>query len=259
MKDCVVYLYRDPKTLTPRYVGVGKTEKRAWEHVRPKAKTNKLLKNMICKRIKEGFTVEPEITHLGHSDYELAKQIEIIQIAKYGRLDLGTGTLFNHTDGGDGGGLSEVGRLLMSAKAKAQHADPIVSAKMYASQKLSWEQPEVRARRIEGIKKAFANPEIKLKLSKIQKEASLAPGRKERRSSAAKLCQNREEVKLKKSIAIKKSNTPEIQAQRSASIKAANTPEVRAKRSATMKATLARKRLLFLSEMIDQHKLIDQA
>jgi hypothetical protein len=97
MVEFYTYLYRDPKTYTPRYVGKG-SALRAWKHL--EKSSNLRLHNMIQKRLREGFDVQPEIATKG--DEEWAFFVEEEMIAKYGRLNLGTGTLFNRTDGGEG-------------------------------------------------------------------------------------------------------------------------------------------------------------
>lgn len=88
------YLYCDTDG-TPRYIGKGNGG-RAWHHF--KAKTR--LGYMLRKRKAQGITIEPELQY--HTSEDLAFAEEIKLISKYGRDDLGTGTLFNNTNGGDG-------------------------------------------------------------------------------------------------------------------------------------------------------------
>lgn len=259
MNECVVYLYRDPKGNIPRYVGVGKTDVRARFHLKKNAKTNILLKNMIEKRKSEGYMVEPIITYLGHDDFEKAKLVEIEEIAKYGREDLGLGTLFNHTDGGDGASNTIVSietRAKRSASMKIAHADPLKKSRMSEGQKEASARPEVKLKRSLAQRSAQQRPEVRAK-QLISVQTSETEARRLQRSQTAKIVQNRPEVKAKKSAALKISaSNPEISARRGASIKAANTLEVRAKRIATMRATLARKKLL-LNHVLDQRKLAD--
>lgn len=91
------YLYRDPKDETPIYVGKG-SGMRAWSH--SKKTTNPHLKNLLNKRKIEGYIVEPIIHN--EVDETTALEMEKFWIAFYGRADLGLGTLFNLTDGGEG-------------------------------------------------------------------------------------------------------------------------------------------------------------
>lgn len=264
MDGCVVYLYKDPKTDIPRYVGVGTSDARAKFHLKKNAKTNPQLKNMIEKRIAEGYIVQPVITYLGHNDFEAAKLIEINEIAKYGREDLGKGTLFNKTDGGDGGvGVirSVETRRRISENTKAAHKDPAIAARRQIGQKEASARPDVKARRSQAQQLAQSDKTVRAK-QLVSIKASESEERRAKRSEIAKIVQNRPDVKARKSASLKISaNNPEIKARRSASIKAANTDEVRSKRSASMKATLARKKLLTRrtdGEVIDQLKLVDQ-
>lgn len=262
MEECVVYLYCDPKDGTPRYVGVGTSLRRAWSHMKPYAKTNKRLKNMITKRLREGYSVSPVITYLGHTDFEEAKRLEMLEISRYGRVDLGTGSLFNLTDGGDGAKgaiFSEERRKTIRENTTNQHRDPWISNKMYQSQRATSARDDVKARRSEAQKRAQSN---KLTREKQRQSvlASETPERRAMRSNVAKIVQNDPVVKERKSVALKRSaQNPEIAARRAASIRAANTPEVRAKKSATMKATLARKKLLITcaEDMPNKLQLID--
>ena len=95
--NAFIYLYLDPKDMTPRYVGIG-GEGRAFRHL--DGSSNAGLDEMIKTRISEGFTVRPVVLPL--SSMEDAKTVETFWIRMYGRVDLATGTLFNLTDGGDG-------------------------------------------------------------------------------------------------------------------------------------------------------------
>lgn len=92
------YLYRDPKTDDPIYAGKACGIGRAYCHL--KKSTNPKLDNTLQKRIREGFNPQPEITEV--SSQNAAKVLEIFWIAVFGREDLGTGTLYNLTNGGDG-------------------------------------------------------------------------------------------------------------------------------------------------------------
>lgn len=88
----IVYQHRRLDTGEVFYVGIGKSEKRAYSiHNR-----NKHWKNIINKH---GYIVE--ITHR-NIIWEEACAIERYLIAFYGRKDLNGGVLVNMTDGGDG-------------------------------------------------------------------------------------------------------------------------------------------------------------
>lgn len=93
-----VYLYEDPRTGMPRYVGKG-CGNRAKQH-KYDIVTNKWLNTMIRQCKDEGIEVHPSIIEC-HSE-DAAFDLEIELIAKYGRRDKNKGPLFNHTDGGEG-------------------------------------------------------------------------------------------------------------------------------------------------------------
>jgi len=91
------YLYIDPKTDKPIYVGIG-SGYRAKSHFAP-SRTYKL-GNVLRKRKREGHYIEP-IIHF-EEDFKTCQEMEKFWISFYGRENLGTGTLFNLTDGGEG-------------------------------------------------------------------------------------------------------------------------------------------------------------
>jgi hypothetical protein len=96
-----VYLLIDPKTNLPFYVGKGKGD-RAKVHFRPSnLKQNTLKNNKIKSMLSEN--VEPIIQIIARNLTEQeAWSLEVSTIKKYGRIDLNSGILCNHTDGGDG-------------------------------------------------------------------------------------------------------------------------------------------------------------
>ncbi len=96
MNDFYVYIYRDPrKNNEPIYVGKGKGD-RSHYHLRYKYKSNPILQNKLKKIIP---IVEIYRNNLSEAQ---AFKIEKELIQKYGRYDLGEGTLCNLTDGGEG-------------------------------------------------------------------------------------------------------------------------------------------------------------
>jgi hypothetical protein len=92
----IVYIHRrndvEDSFLNVFYVGIGKSEKRAYS----KHGRNNLWHKIVNKH---GYIVE--ITHK-NIIHEEAKYIEMYLIYFYGRNDLGLGNLCNFTDGGDG-------------------------------------------------------------------------------------------------------------------------------------------------------------
>jgi hypothetical protein len=102
-KRFYVYLYRDPRpgmNNCPRYVGKG-SGRRAYQHLTDIARTNLDVSLFMTECKKLGLTPELEIVGTFATEEE-ALRFEIKRIARYGRVDLGTGTLFNRTDGGRG-------------------------------------------------------------------------------------------------------------------------------------------------------------
>lgn len=92
-----VYIWHDPRDNCPRYVGKG-LPSRPFVHLKPSGDMR--IGRMLKKRIKDGYDPQPTIfQNLTEQEaFDLEKRL----IAQIGRLDTGSGTLFNKTDGGDG-------------------------------------------------------------------------------------------------------------------------------------------------------------
>lgn len=88
----VVYKHIRKDTNEVFYIGIGKSEKRAY---------NATKRNQYWKRIIEKYSYDIEIIETDLT-WEAACEIEKQLIKKYGRADLGLGSLVNMTDGGDG-------------------------------------------------------------------------------------------------------------------------------------------------------------
>jgi NUMOD3 motif len=162
------YLYRDPKDDTPIYVGKG-TGKRAWAHQRTKSHIG----NVIRKRKREGYTVEPIINY--EVDEATAHHMEMFWIDFYGRADLGKGTLFNRTDGGEGlANPSEGTRAKISAAAFGrQPMSNEVKAKINAARKGKPGKPhteETKAKISAGHIGKIISDESKIKMSQSAKK-----------------------------------------------------------------------------------------
>ena len=105
----LVYRHRRLDTNEIFYIGIGKTEKRAYS----KYDRNKHWRNTVNKY---GYSVEIVTTC---ESWKEACDVERYLIKFYGRRDLGTGTLVNMTDGGDGLiNPSEESKLKMSIAKK---------------------------------------------------------------------------------------------------------------------------------------------
>lgn len=120
-----VYLYSDPsRNNEPIYVGMGKGG-RYKRHLLRSDRHPMTHRVQAMKR--DG--VEPTITFLCENvDQELAALVEQEAISKFGRKDLGRGTLLNLTDGGDGcyNPSEETRRKMSEARTgKKQSADVV--------------------------------------------------------------------------------------------------------------------------------------
>ena len=81
----------------PEYVGKG-TGTRALRHCKGRARSS--WARRIHAALSTGEAVRVELPFWGSHEEALAEETALI--AKYGRRDLGTGTLYNLTDGGEG-------------------------------------------------------------------------------------------------------------------------------------------------------------
>lgn len=84
---------------TPRYVGKGR-DSRAWDHERL-GSHNHQLQGLINRARRLGRELPTVIVAASLSETQ-AFSYEMGWIRALGRIDVGTGLLFNHTDGGDG-------------------------------------------------------------------------------------------------------------------------------------------------------------
>jgi hypothetical protein len=104
MPQFYMYVYLDPsRNFQEIYVGKG-SGKRVYEHLKnrdkPKATENKQFMGRLRNMKIAG--IEPVIQIFNCESEELALLAEEEAIDKYGRADLGKGSLFNHTNGGEG-------------------------------------------------------------------------------------------------------------------------------------------------------------
>lgn len=134
-----VYLYKDPDTLIPFYVGMGKMG-RYLHHLQvarknPTPENKKHNRNKIRKLLVDGK--EPVIDfYMTDVSRDVATTIEKALIKKYGRRDLETGVLTNQTDGGDGTGQrlyvhSEETRKKISESRKQGFADGTIKPTVF--------------------------------------------------------------------------------------------------------------------------------
>ena len=106
----VVYFHINPLTNKVFYVGIGRPKRAYHKHGRSQFWKNEVNKyGYIVDIIHEGLTIEE------------ARNLEIFYIKRFGRRDLGEGTLVNHTNGGEGFNgllLTEETRQKMSEAGK---------------------------------------------------------------------------------------------------------------------------------------------
>jgi hypothetical protein len=143
MEDFYTYIYYDPsRNNEPIYVGKGYAD-RAWDHFTRKhrhpfvQRLQYMRKNNIFPVIGIYAGLEEEFAHL----------LEMELIAKFGRKDLGKGTLLNLTDGGEG-----VKGLIQSK--------------------------ETIRKRVESTEYAPRTEEVRLKISRTKKENPIVPWNK---------------------------------------------------------------------------------
>ncbi|CAB4125199.1 Nuclease associated modular domain 3 [uncultured Caudovirales phage] len=161
----IYYVYQYlRKDNTPYYIGKGKGN-RAW------SKQRNIHLPADISRIE---LVKEQLTEID------AHNLEILLIAKYGRKDLGTGILYNRTDGGDGTSgaiLSEETRAKMSAARKGKKLSEETRAKMSAVRKGRsngcegrTHSPETKAKMVAAQHKRYESVELRQHLSKMATE-----------------------------------------------------------------------------------------
>ncbi len=150
-KPFYIYLYRDPrrgKTRRPIYVGKGSTKRRRADQHWKQGANNPILRGTLSKIKRAGL--EPIIEIIAWFDYEAdAFRLEMALIKKYGRKNLGTGSLTNLTDGGEGiigATLSETTRKRMSAARMGHIVSVETKAKISKANSGKKMSPEQRKR-----------------------------------------------------------------------------------------------------------------
>ena len=164
------YTYFDPsKNMEPIYVGKG-TARRSIIHVRRKKATTPIVIR-VQEMKKDG--IEPIITKIEGltEDEAFAKEIELISL--YGRIDLGTGTLLNKTNGGQfigalGRKLSEEHKKKISERKKGTICTPEHRAKLSEAGKGRITSDEARANLSKALKGKPFTPEHTAAIKKYQ-------------------------------------------------------------------------------------------
>lgn len=226
-----IYSWYDPRDGKPIYigkgtqtVGIGKPRfARANRVLQPNCRfDNSLLRN-ICNKIKhKGLIIRVKIHSQQFITLEDVHSEEMRLIKKIGRRNLGTGTLCNLTDGGDG-----TVALVMSAKSLAKvtqrmnnyQKDKAFQKKRMAALMAVLMDSEYRAKNSAATTKRNFDPEF-------QAKASRSPERRAAQSALIKSQRQDVEFNKKHAEAMRKFHRehPDFQS-------IANSPENRAKQS----------------------------
>jgi len=138
---------------TPYYIGKGKGNRVYWrskKDIKPPKNKSRII------FLKQSLTEQEAFKH------------EIYMISVFGRIDLGTGILYNRTDGGDGGpefNHTEETKKIISKKAKGRKHTEETKRKM----------SEIRKGRVSCMKGKFHSEETKRKMSEIGKSKKHKP------------------------------------------------------------------------------------
>ena len=145
----IVYRHRRLDTFEVFYIGIGKTEKRAYS----KKNRNKWWKNII---LKTEYSVEIIIEDISWKE---AQEVEVLLISEYGRRDLGLGNLVNLTNGGEGTQgiiVSDKTKQNMSISATGRkHSEESKEKNRIASANVSEETKFKRYLKNKGKKRTF--------------------------------------------------------------------------------------------------------
>jgi hypothetical protein len=240
-----VYVYRDPRPLKlnqPVYIGKG-TGNRDISHW-SKGSHNKPFQDFISHLKLRGYVAL--CTHEIETEDEaeaFAKEIELI--ALYGRRNLNTGTLFNLTNGGEGGS----GTVKTDAHKETDKYNSIQN----------WKKPEYQKKVADGQRLVQGTPEARAMKATNSTEAWANPETREKRQTGIKRARNTAASKAKTSAqATAQWSDPEYAAKQTANNKEiANRAEVKAAKAAAAKALWADP--VWKAKMLAARKKVQQA
>jgi hypothetical protein len=133
--DFYVYAYYVPGEFLPFYIGKGRGNRFKTRLYGSCGEASGMMKNKLLKLKREG--IRPLVLKLyTNLTEEKAFEKERMLIKLYGRRDIGTGCLCNHTDGGEGQSgriFSEESRKKMSESHKGKKPTPEANANMIAA------------------------------------------------------------------------------------------------------------------------------
>jgi len=222
-----VYVYRDPrlsKNNQPVYVGKGAGDRDLSHWSR--GSHNKPFQDFISHLKQRGLVATCQRVFETEDEAEaFAKEIELI--ALYGRRNLKTGTLFNLTDGGEGGSgtiKTAAHKAVDKYNSIKNWKDPAYQEKVAAGQRRVQGTPEARSKKSVSSTEAWADPAIRTKRQTGIKRARNTVASKTKTSKQAKAQWGNPEY-----AAMQTTNNKEI----------ANRAEVKAAKSAATKALWA--------------------
>lgn len=132
----------------PFYIGKGKG-KRRYDHASPSSLKARSYKNHIIKKaLNENRKIKVRIVEKDLSQ-DAAFCLEKKMIAHYGRRDMGTGCLANHTDGGDG-----VAGVVIDETFRQRQRDRMLSSVFYKSR--GFDAPEYRKKLSNGMRESWS-------------------------------------------------------------------------------------------------------
>ena len=191
MTKFYTYVFFDPTTGIPVYVGKGSG--RRWKAHYQKSSDYRLGR-WIKKRQSEGHTIFPIIYDELTEDEAFTKEKELI--ARYGREDLRTGSLFNNSDGGDGSSgytISDKLREIKSENMRNFWADPAKKAERAALLTGFYPSSETRAKMSASHTGKKQSPEV------VAARTAKITGQKRTEEQRARMrlaAQNRKSVSL---------------------------------------------------------------
>jgi hypothetical protein len=168
-----VYVYFDPRTHQPFYVGKGKNN-RGFHHLsETKKNTENSFKYRTIAKLKR-LGLEPRIGCAGIcKDEKEAFWLEMFLIAMWGRRGITKGGLLtNRGKGGTGNAgrkLSKASRQKMSKAKKGKPLSETAQRRAAEARRRIWDDPELRERLLECRKREIANRTPEQRLAHRQK------------------------------------------------------------------------------------------
>lgn len=217
---CYVYLFRFDGVAA--YAGKGskyrlRFHERAALHHRRKTRFQSVLAGAIRRGVR--ITVEVLAEALTNDE---ANACEVSVITKLGRRDLGTGTLFNRTAGGDGLTREDAIRVFSNPKTRRKLVrasrrngrDPLYRARLALAQRRGWADPNQRPKRLAILRANIAKPGVRAKMVSSCAVTNRRPDVHARRSAAAKALHQDPEYRQKLCTALRRAaNRPKRKAQ----------------------------------------------